>query len=90
MINGIYGCNSFNASVSTVFKVHSAALADTGFDVILHGTNHAMDQGKKGITNCLSNWGKKYPDIKILGINKSQDAQDTVTVLEQNGIKTAV
>ena len=46
------------------------ALAETGFDVILHGTNHAMDQGKKGITNCLSNWEKKYPDIKILGINK--------------------
>lgn len=33
---------------------------------------------------------KKYPDIKILGINKSQDAQDTITVLEQNGIKIAV
>lgn len=34
--------------------------------------------------------GEKYPDIKILGINKSQDAQDIVTVLEQNGIKIAV
>ena len=34
--------------------------------------------------------GEKYPDIKILGINKSQDAQDSVTVLEQNGIKIAV
>ena len=65
-------------------------MAETGFDVILHGTNHAMDQGKKGITNCLSNWEKKYPDIKILGINKSQDAQDAITVLEQNGIKIAV
>ena len=60
-------------------------MAETGFDVILHGTNHAMDQGK-GITNC-TNWEEKYPDIKILGINKSQDAQDSVTVLEQNGIK---
>lgn len=45
---------------------------------------------EKGITNCLSNWEKKHPDIKILGINKSQDAQDTITVLEQNGIKIAV
>ena len=34
--------------------------------------------------------GEKYPDIKILGINKSQDAQDTITVLEKNGIKIAV
>ena len=47
-------------------------------------------RGKRG-TNCLApNWEKKYPDIKILGINKSQDAQDSVTVLEQNGIKIAV
>ena len=79
---GVSGYPSFNAPYEV-----ADALADTGFDVILHGTNHAMDQGKKGITNCLSNWEKKYPDIKILGINKSQDAQDTITVLEKNGIK---
>ena len=82
---GVSGYPSFNAPYEV-----ADALAETGFDVILHGTNHAMDQGKKGITNCLSNWEKKYPDIKILGINKSQDAQDIVTVLEQNGIKIAV
>ena len=82
---GVSGYPSFNAPYEV-----ADALADTGFDVILHGTNHAMDQGKKGITNCLSNWEKKHPDIKILGINKSQDAQDTITVLEQNGIKIAV
>ena len=82
---GVSGYPSFNAPYEV-----ADALADTGFDVILHGTNHAMDQGKKGITNCLSNWEKKYPDIKILGINKSQEAQDTITVLEQNGIKIAV
>lgn len=66
---GVSGYPSFNAPYEV-----ADALAETGFDVILHGTNHAMDQGKKGITNCLSNWEKKYPDIKILGINKSQDA----------------
>ena len=82
---GVSGYPSFNAPYEV-----ADALAETGFDVILHGTNHAMDQGKKGITNCLSNWEKKYSDIKILGINKSQDAQDTITVLEQNGIKIAV
>ena len=82
---GVSGYPSFNAPYEV-----ADALAETGFDVILHGTNHAMDQGKKGITNCLSNWEKKYPDIKILGINKSQDAQDSITVLEQNGIKIAV
>jgi poly-gamma-glutamate synthesis protein (capsule biosynthesis protein) len=32
------------------------AEADAGFDVILQGTNHALDRGAKGIENCLSYW----------------------------------
>ena len=63
---GVSGYPSFNAPYEV-----ADALAETGFDVILHGTNHAMDQGKKGITNCLSNWEKKYPDIKIGIIQKA-------------------
>lgn len=39
---GVSGYPSFNAPYEV-----ADALADTGFDVILHGTNHAMDQGKK-------------------------------------------
>ena len=82
---GVSGYPSFNAPYEA-----ADVLVDTGFDVVLHATNHAMDQGKKGVTNCLANWEKKYPQIKILGINKSQEAQDTVTILEQNGIRIAI
>ena len=39
---GVSGYPSFNAPYEV-----ADALAETGFDVILHGTNHAMDQGKK-------------------------------------------
>lgn len=78
---GVSGYPSFNAPYEV-----ADALADTGFDVILHGTNHAMDQGKRNYQLSFK-LGEKYPDIKILGINKSQDAQDAITVLEQNGIK---
>ena len=82
---GVSGYPSFNAPYEA-----ADALVDTGFDVVLHATNHAMDQGKKGVTNCLANWEKKYPQITISGINKSQEAQDTVTILEQNGIRIAI
>ena len=82
---GISGYPAFNAPYEV-----ADALAETGFDVVLHATNHAMDKGKKGIVSCLLNWEEKYPDITVLGIYDSQKSQDTVTVLEENGIKIAI
>ena len=82
---GVSGYPAFNAPYEV-----ADALVDTGFNVILHATNHAMDKGKTGIVNCISNWEEKYPEIKVLGINKSKEAQDTITILQENGIKIAV
>ena len=82
---GISGYPAFNAPYEV-----ADALVDTGFDVILHATNHAMDKGKRGITNCLANWETAYPDVNVVGINESQEAQDTITVLEENGIRIAI
>lgn len=82
---GVSGYPAFNAPYEV-----ADALVDTGFDVILHATNHAMDKGKRGITNCLTNWEASYPEIRILRINESQQAQDTINVFEQNGIRIAI
>mgnify|MGYP000700733201 CR=1 FL=1 len=82
---GVSGYPSFNAPYEV-----ADALAETGFDVICMEQIMRWIRGKNGITNCLQTGRKKYPDIKLLGINKVQDAQDIVTVLEQNGIKIAV
>lgn len=65
------------------------AVADVGFDVILHATNHTMDMGEKGIHNTLSFWAR-YPDIKVLGINESEEQQNEVPIIEKNGIKIAM
>lgn len=65
------------------------SLAKAGFDVMLHATNHTLDKGAKGVENTLEFW-KKYPDITVLGINESQEKQNTVTYLEKNGIKFAL
>ena len=48
---GISGYPNFNAPYEV-----GDALVDTGFNVILHGTNHALDKGGAGITNCLNYW----------------------------------
>lgn len=83
---GISGYPSFNAPYEL-----GDALVNAGFDVILHATNHTLDQGKRGVKNCLSFWLNTYPDIAVVGINESQDAQDNeIYVYEQNGIRIAI
>lgn len=81
----ISGYPSFNAPYEL-----GDALVTAGFDVVLHGTNHALDQGKRGVKNCLNFWKKTYPDTAVLGINDSQQAQDEIYVYEQDGIRVAI
>ena len=63
---------------------------DAGFNVILSATNHALDKGKVGITNCLNFWEETYPDIALLGIHDSEEDQDEIYVYEQDGMKIAI
>lgn len=83
---GISGYPSFNAPYEL-----GDALVNAGFDVVLHATNHTLDQGKRGVKNCLSFWSNTYPDVAVVGINESQDAQDNdIYVYEQDGIRIAI
>ena len=83
---GITGYPSFNAPYEL-----GDALVDTGFDVVLHATNHTLDKGKKGLMNCLSFWKDHYPEIAVLGINSSSEEQDNnIFVYEQEGIRIAI
>ena len=65
------------------------SLVDAGFDIVLHATNHTLDQGVKGVENTLEYW-KKHPETTVLGIHESQEDYDTVDYVERNGIKLAV
>lgn len=82
---GLSGYPAFNGA----YEVGDAE-AKAGFDLILHGTNHALDKGKKGIVSCLKFWHTSHPEIGVAGINDSQKAQDTVYVTEKHGIRIAV
>ena len=44
------------------------AIAAAGFNIVLHATNHAADQGVKGIRNCVAYWSEAHPDILMTGI----------------------
>lgn len=65
-------------------------LIEAGFDVVCHGTNHALDQGKKGLKSCIAFWEENYPEIPVMGINGSKEAQEEIYVYEQDGLKIAV
>ena len=82
---GISGYPAFNAPFELGHD-----LIEAGFDVICHGTNHALDQGKKGLKSCLSFWEENYPEVPVLGIHGSQEDQDEIYIYEQDGVKIAV
>ncbi len=66
------------------------AIADAGFNVVLHATNHTMDKGKDGVMNTLTFWRNNHPEIAVLGIQDSQELRDTIYVYEQDGMKIAI
>ena len=65
------------------------ALADTGFDVVTHATNHCYDKYFTGISDTLRFW-RKYPEITTLGIHDSQEDADRIRVVEKNGVRIAL
>ena len=71
------------------------ALADAevkaGFDVLLLATNHTLDKGKQGVLNCMEYLDTTYPELGYVGINHSQEEQDTnIYTYEENGITVAI
>lgn len=81
----VTGYPSFNAP----FEV-ADDLAESGFDVICHATNHALDRGRKGIENCLDNWRQEHPGIMTVGIYDSEDDSRNICVYEKDGYRIAV
>ncbi len=81
----VSGYPNFNAP----FEI-ADELAESGFDVICHGTNHALDRSGKGIRNCLNYWKDNYPDIHILGIADSKEKSEEICVVEVEGIRIAI
>lgn len=79
---GISGYPAFNAPYEV-----GDDLVEAGFDVICHATNHALDKGKKGVTNCLDFWKTSYPEITVLGLHDNPD--DPLYIFEKDGIKIA-
>ncbi len=66
------------------------AEVSAGFDVVLHASNHAIDQGAGGILNCLEYWNGSHPDTAVLGIHNSAENASQIYVRDVKGIKIAM
>lgn len=66
------------------------ALVNSGFNTILHATNHTLDKGEKGVDNALAFWKEKHPDTAVLGIHESQKERDNIHIFEKRGFKIAI
>ena len=44
------------------------AIAAAGFNVVLHASNHAADQGLEGIESCAAFW-EQYPEVLMVGMS---------------------
>lgn len=65
------------------------AVVNAGFDVVLQATNHTMDMGVDGIEHTLNFW-HQFPQITVLGINETEAVNETIKIIEKNGIKIAM
>lgn len=86
---GISGYPCFNADFSLC-----DSLVETGFDVICHATNHAMDKGRAGLVNCAEYWRNEYPQITVLGIHDTADMSTSCgadpAIIELGDLRIAV
>lgn len=65
-------------------------IANAGFNVVLHATNHAADKGIEGINNCIDFW-EKYPEIVMTGIFKEIDEPNQdIGLLTIDGVTFAI
>ena len=82
---GVSGYPAFNAPYQA-----GDALVEAGFDVVCHGTNHALDKGKSGLLNCCKYWREQHPEITVVGINETEDAYNNIDIVEEKGIRIAI
>ncbi len=71
---GFSGYPNFNSPTEV-----GDTLAKVGFDVVLHASNHAADQGGRGLLNCVEFWETKHPEILMVGINGSTPEESDVS-----------
>ena len=78
-IGGPSGYPSFNTPDAA-----AQAIADQGFNLVNFATNHIYDYWLRGIEISHEVW-QRYPQLVVAGSYLSQEARETVQLIERNG-----
>ena len=65
------------------------AIANAGFNVVTHSTNHTADQGLDGLLHCVSYWEENHPDVLISGIRGEATDEIEIPTMEIEGVTFA-
>jgi len=65
------------------------SVADAGFNVVTHATNHTYDRGYNAMVHTMNFW-KQYDNITVLGIHETAEEQQKIEVWEKDGLKIAM
>lgn len=65
-------------------------VAQMGFNVILHASNHSMDMGQNGIIHCAKFWREQHPEVTMVGIHEDPEEESEIPVIEVKGIRLAL
>lgn len=65
------------------------AIADAGFNVVLHASNHSADQGLDGLLSCLSFW-ETHPGVLVTGIHADVREEPEIPLITADDITFAI
>ena len=58
------------------------ALANTGFDVVAHASNHCLDTGTDSIEYTMNWWKENHPEVTVLGVHDSPEDAEQVKLVK--------
>ena len=80
----------FKADYTKTPKELGDAIANAGFNTVLHATYNSYNKLDAGIINTLSFWKNEHPKIKVLGISKTEEMENDYYIYEKNNVKIAI
>jgi poly-gamma-glutamate synthesis protein (capsule biosynthesis protein) len=66
------------------------AIAKAGFNTVLHATQSSYSKLDAGIINTLSYWNNEHRNVTVLGISKTQLAENDYHIYVKNGVRIAI
>ena len=82
---GFSGYPTFNSPTEM-----ADSIANVGFNVVTHATNHTDDKGIDGINYCKNYWDENHPDIMVVGMYGEEGKNDDIPIMEIDGVTFAM